>query len=132
MTHSLGTVMIIDDEEIDQRQYKRLLTRSEMTRDIIQFTYADEALEWLERTPEAKIDLILLDVNIPRMNGFEFLDAIGERFPEKPLAVIIMLTTSLDPTDRDRAFSYKPVRGFFSKPLTREQLDEAVLLLEAA
>lgn len=132
MTGRLGRVMIIDDEDIDQRQYRRLIERSGMAREIIQFTYADEALDWLKSTPDGDIDLIFLDVNIPRMNGFQFLEAAQEHWGDTPPAVIVMLTTSLAAADRDRAHNFKAVRGFFSKPLTRGHLDEAATLLHTA
>jgi CheY-like chemotaxis protein len=132
MTSSLGTVMIVDDEDIDQRQYKRILERSGMVQKLLQFTYADEALAWLENHPDHDVDLIFLDVNIPRMDGFEFLQAIGERLPGMDTTVIVMLTTSLSHTDRDRALSHPQVKGFFNKPLQTEHLLTASKLIVAS
>lgn len=130
MSTRLGTVLIIDDEDIDQRQYKRILERSGRTDEIIQFTYADEALVWLTEHPDAAVDLIFLDVNIPRMTGIEFLAAAMQQLPNFDAPVIIMLTTSLNPADRQIALSYPPVRGFFNKPLTQEHLMDAARLLQ--
>ncbi|THH38802.1 response regulator [Aliishimia ponticola] len=131
MKPPLGTVMVIDDEELDQRQYRRILSRSGLTRDIIQFTYADEALEWLLSSPDPAPDLILLDINIPRMNGFEFLAALKNAVGEPSSPVIIMLTTSLSPDDQARASAFASVRGYFHKPLTEAHLAEAVEILKS-
>jgi CheY-like chemotaxis protein len=128
----LGTVMIIDDEEIDQRHYKRLLTRSGRAVEIIQFTYADVALNWIETNQDRRIDVVFLDINMPRMNGFEFLDALQTQDAPTNLNIIMMLTTSLAPRDRARAQAHPLVRGFMNKPLTDAHLDEASRLLAAA
>lgn len=128
----LGSVLMIDDEEIDQKQYKRILQRSGRTQEVHQFTYADEALDWLRDSPNKQVDLIFLDINMPRMNGFEFLDAIENEEPRSGCPVILMLTTSLAPSDKNRALAHPMVRGFLSKPLRKHHLDEAAAMLNAA
>ncbi len=128
----LGTVMIIDDEDIDQKQYRRLLERSGRADEIVQFSYADEALVWLKSHTGKPVDVIFLDVNMPRMNGFEFLEAVSAELDPPNLRIILMLTTSLAPKDKTRAMAHPLVKGFFNKPLTSLHLDEAYRLLEAA
>jgi len=69
-------------------------------------------------------DFIFLDINMPEMNGWEFLDAIAEsaslpqRFPK-----IYMLSSSLDPADKERAETHQFVAGFLSKPLESVELE---------
>jgi len=69
-------------------------------------------------------DFIFLDINMPEMNGWEFLDAIAEaaslpqRFPK-----IYMLSSSLDPADKVRAETHQFVAGFLSKPLESVELE---------
>jgi len=115
--------MLIDDELLDQKIYQRVLKRSGIVDEIITFQYADEALEYLKSIEPKSIDVIFLDINMPRMNGFEFLesatDEIGEEFAG---AVIVMLTTSLNPADQERAMSFEVVRDFINKPLTEEHV----------
>lgn len=130
MTKPIKTAMLIDDEEFDQRQYKRVLTRSGLVETVLQFTYADDALAHLEANPDLEVDIIFLDINMPRMNGFEFLEAATEKFgPDFVKTVVVMLTTSLNPNDRTRAESYEVVRDFISKPLTQDVLEHVVDLV---
>ena len=125
-------VWLIDDSEIDQRLYQRIITRTGVDWSVKMFTFADEALEHLKAHPEQQVDLIFLDINMPRMNGFEFLEAanseIGGEFTK---VVIIMLTTSLNPADRYRAASFDVVKDFIDKPLTAETVRNAEAYLES-
>ncbi|MEO6329998.1 MAG: response regulator [Ginsengibacter sp.] len=69
-------------------------------------------------------DLILLDINMPGMNGWEFLDKYKELGKSKRNVVIIMLTTSLNPDDKIKADDIISVTDFKYKPLTEELLKE--------
>ena len=119
MAKQLEHVMLIDDEDVDQMLYQRILMRSGLVGTIYPFHYADDALTFLRETGRPKMDVIFLDINMPRMNGFEFLDAasdeIGATFVH---AVVIMITTSLNVHDRERAERYEVVKQFINKPLT--------------
>lgn len=131
--YQINTLMLIDDNDIDQMIYKRIATKSGLVRNLIQFVDATEALHHLSDPATMPPDLILLDINMPRMDGFEFLEAASERFGTSLCPVIVMLTTSLNPKDEKRAKSYAMVRDFLNKPLTYDQLkDLAALLQETA
>ena len=130
MEHRLGTVMLIDDEEIDQKTYQRVLNRSGKANEVLIFTYATDALAYLKETPDKTIDVIFLDINMPRMNGFEFLEAATEELGEAfARMVIVMLTTSIDPSDRKRAEDNPLVRDFLDKPLTIEHVNHVAAIL---
>lgn len=123
--------MLIDDEEIDQKQYRRTLTRSGLVDEILTFSYADEAYEFLKSNPDRTIDVIFLDINMPRMNGFQFLERVTHELTHQVAhLVIVMLTTSLDPKDRDRASRFDLVRDFINKPLEVEHVEHAARMLE--
>lgn len=127
----IQTAMLIDDERFDQKMYQRIINRSGMVGEILPFIYADEALVYL-KSPDCKpIDVIFLDINMPRMNGFEFLSAataaLGAGFARM---VVVMLTTSLEQSDRVRASAFPVVRRFISKPLTVDHLNDVADLLQ--
>ncbi|WP_127109101.1 response regulator [Pararhodobacter zhoushanensis] len=130
MSVVIKLALLVDDEEIDQRQYKRVLSRSGLIGEIISFTYADDALAFLKTNPDREVDVIFLDINMPRMNGFEFIEAavseIGGRFVK---GVVVMLTTSLNPADRERAETFGVVKDFINKPLTIEHVQRVAKLI---
>ena len=132
MDTRIDHAMLIDDDEIDQRYYQRTLKRSGLVENIHAFTMATEALDFLLQKKQ-RMDVIFLDINMPRMTGFEFLERateeLGDRFVD---VVIIMLTTSIDPNDRDRAQTYDVVREFLNKPLTIEHVKHVAQLLKEA
>ncbi|MEM7211625.1 MAG: response regulator [Pseudomonadota bacterium] len=131
MTKKISNVMLIDDEEIDLKLYTRVLERSGLVENVLAFSYADEAFEFLKNNDDVMIDVIFLDINMPRMNGFEFLERVtSELTREIAHVVIMMLTTSLDPKDRERAERFDLVREFINKPLVVAHVLRAVELLE--
>ena len=133
MTPRIRNMMLVDDNDIDQEQYKRIIKRSGIVDNLEVFYYADEAFEYLKSNPDVTVDVILLDINMPRMDGFEFLEKVtSELGHEVARVVIIMLTTSLDPKDRERASKFDLVRDFINKPLEISHVEHAAQLLVEA
>jgi CheY-like chemotaxis protein len=123
--------MLIDDDHVDHVIYERIMKRSDVVGKHLAFHYADDALTYLLRDDREQIDLILLDINMPRMNGFEFLDAAVQQLgPDFAKCVVVMLTTSLNPSDQARAESYEVVRDFVNKPLTLARLEALARLID--
>ena len=117
MTPRLGTVLLIDDEEADNYLHRRTIERSGQVVSIIAHESGQAALEYLGAHDPP--DLILLDLNMPGMTGWEFLDA-----HEAPQSVIVIVSTSSNPADHDRARTHPAVAGFCAKPLTAQSFDE--------
>ncbi|REA62762.1 response regulator [Dyadobacter luteus] len=118
MDHLLD-VILIDDSAFDLFIYEKLLQKSGLTRSVKTFNSAREALQYLiaeeERLPET---LILLDLQMPDMNGFEFVDSydnVSDRLKSK--IKIYMLSSTIDSRDIERAKSSPNIIDLLSKPL---------------
>lgn len=115
-------VMLIDDSEADLLYTRIVLERSGLGCEVVAFESARDALAHLQAPHDDGVRLILLDINMPGMNGFEFLEA-WDCTPEAAArsAVVIMLSSSPHPDDTERARRYERVRGYITKPIDREQ-----------
>lgn len=124
------SIMLIDDSDIDNMVNKHILSKNMVAEHIIVFTSANDALTYFSEhkstTDEMLIPkIILLDINMPIMNGFGFLVEY-EKINTDNLkdTKVIMLTSSVDPNDIRRSKDYSCVNSFISKPLSIEHLNE--------
>jgi CheY-like chemotaxis protein len=121
--------MLIDDSESDLLFTRIILQRSAVPYEVLAFESAQEALRAL-KAGTVPVDLILLDINMPGMNGFEFLEAYQAlRGDQQADAVVVMLTSSPDAADRQRALAFSCVKGYVTKPIDRASADSLVELL---
>ena len=131
-------IMIVDDDEVDRYTLKRLIRSSGVEAEIFEMADGVLALEFL-RDFEANRDrhgalfpprLVLLDINMPRMNGFEFLEKFSQ-LPDpddryKPV-VFLMVTSSANEADRAKSSEFDCVKGYIKKmPTTPASLREAL------
>ncbi|MFN3528819.1 MAG: two-component system response regulator [Bacteroidia bacterium] len=122
-------VLIIDDDPILIMVCTRLM---KITGFSLEVSAAKEGREGMEQIkdqlandPDALPEIILLDINMPVMNGWEFLDEFVTMLADFPRYIpVFMLSSTIDQADFDKAKTYEVVKGFYSKPLTKENLSE--------
>lgn len=122
----LGRIMLVDDDTFDIMMYKRIIARSGLVDEIVSFASAEEALAYLLDPESPGVELILLDINMPIMTGFDFMEAASKALgPDFGIPVVMMLTTSISERDRDRAATFSPIKAYLNKPLDPEHLANA-------
>jgi len=121
---------IIEDDPITSIITELIVKQNSAFGEVQTYMNGQEAFDKLSAAElsEAKIpDLILLDLNMPIMDGWEFLDAFSALRLPKPVCVYV-LTSSIHPDDIERSKSYKEVKGYFTKPLDDEVVQQMVHL----
>lgn len=117
---------VIEDDAITSTITKLLIKRALHFDEVQTYVNGQRALDRLtaalREEGDAVPDLILLDLNMPLMDGWEFLDAFAALPHAKDVCVFI-LTSSIHPEDIEKAQDYKEVRGYFSKPLDNDNLE---------
>lgn len=121
-------VMIIDDNEVDRYVCDRVSKVYNFSELVIGQESALEAIEFLvslKDFPNELPEVIFLDINMPEMNGFEFLD-VYETLPDviRKTCIIVMLTSSADPKDIERVKGNKYVCGYINKPFSKEKIEQ--------
>ncbi len=122
----LKNVLLIDDSESDNFYHARKIQKMGITDNIHMCFSGEEALEYLKSELDGihpQPTLIFLDINMPGMNGWEFLEEYEKlELAQQGEIVLTMLSNSIDERDRVRAQEFKSVHGFYSKPLNEDYL----------
>jgi len=117
MGHKMLNILLVEDDEVDVMNVRRAFTKNNITNPLF---HASDGAEALERLRGGEIPterrLVLLDLNMPRMNGIEFLRELRAD-PELAATTVVVLTTSNDERDRIEAYNLN-VAGYLLKPVT--------------
>ena len=125
------TILCVDDDPITLMLYKKVIVKAEFGDTILFAQNGEEALDLLKKiknqdtdTSVSQIpDIIFLDLNMPVMNGWDFLEHFSTDLSNENKQIkVIILSSTIDPSDYLRAKQYEVVKDFLSKPLTVEML----------
>ena len=127
-----NAVMLIDDNEIDNLITQRIIEASGICQHTFTHTGGKSAIEFLKNAEKiaqkigyagAMPDVIFLDIDMPLMDGFQFLDEF-ENMSEtvKNYCKIVMLTSSINSKDIKKSKKYENVKEYINKPLTKDSL----------
>jgi CheY-like chemotaxis protein len=122
----LDIACIIDDDELFTYVLSKQMEVLGFCKSVIVFPNGLEALNRLRQlldTPEALPSVIFLDLNMPVLDGWQFLDKFQRLQPAKKIAIYIV-SSSIDAADHEKALAYNEVANFFIKPVTKENLVE--------
>jgi CheY-like chemotaxis protein len=139
MEKKLHSILLIDDDEPTNFLNKRMLENMHCAEKVQVIQKAPEALEHLKKLaaqdtePSSLPDIIFLDINMPAMDGWEFLEAFRAVVNKKQKNILlVMLTTSLNPDDEQKAKETKQVTAFKHKPLSQEIVKDILMRYYAA
>jgi len=126
MKTKLKHILLVDDDDACNFFHTHLIEKMELAEEIKAVSNGLEALDYL-RTPIdghfPRPDVIFLDINMPKMNGWDFLEEYEKLSEEqKAQMILIMLSTSFNSEDRDRALANENVRDFANKYLNKDSL----------
>lgn len=129
MSDRVLNILLVEDDEVDVMNVRRAFERNNVSNPLFVAGNGLEALEMLrgDRLPRER-RLILLDLNMPKMNGIEFLEALRAD-PELASTPVVVLTTSNDDQDKLDAYNFN-VAGYLLKPVTFSNFCERMAALD--
>lgn len=127
----LDCILLVDDNDADNFYHQMIIEDVGCTKTILAMENPSDALEYIKSTDESVENvipnIIFLDINMPGMNGWEFLDEYEKLDPAlKSNVMVIMLSTSQNPDDKIKAKTAHGILEFVNKPLTEEILKKLI------
>jgi CheY-like chemotaxis protein len=130
MSKKLKCIMLVDDNHSDNFFHEREIKKQNPATIVISKNSGKEGLDYLKATNNTENtlpELIFLDINMPGMNGWEFLDAYHNLDKDiQSKVIVVMLTTSDNPDDEAKAKNWDFISDYITKPLTKEILEDII------
>lgn len=126
-TKKAKKLLVIDDDEIFHFSVRRLNKRTEAFHEVNLFLNAETALQHLKtlvQQCEELPEVILLDINMPLMNGWEFLRAYASLELNTPCTEVYIVSSSIDRRDVEKAGQHPMIKGYLQKPLAADALSK--------
>lgn len=117
----VSVIMLIDDDEAVNFLNQMIIEGMDCCEEVIVKDSAEDAIDYLKDKETQKPDIILLDINMPRMNGWEFLEEYNNSSMD--VVPVCMLTTSVNPIEKDNIDNFDNVIGFETKPLNEQTME---------
>lgn len=134
MTPKPFILSLIDDDEIYQYGFKRTVEKSKFAKKVLVFSDGEQAMHFMIdniANSQELPDVIFLDINMPIMNGFEFMEEYVKLKPKVGKKITIyMVSSSIDPTDIARAKEIGELTDYIIKPVNESKLKEIIASLE--
>ena len=118
-------ILIIDDDEVCNFVTRYTLEPLKVCEEIITLLNTRQAIDYFDRSKNGLSDLVLLDINMPMINGFDFLEWY-QKSQHSGKTKFIMYTTSIRKEDRNRASQYKDVIGYIEKPISERKIKKFI------
>lgn len=118
-------IVLVDDDFINRLVLTKYFEKIEKN-DCVCLNNGKDLIEFIENNEERFIDYIFLDLRMPILDGFEFLDWFTKNKPDSETKIVV-LTSSIDSRDQEKVESYDCVFQFFQKPITPEKLYETLI-----
>jgi len=121
----IDNLLLIDDDDLGNQLVSIIISDIPQIKNIKIDSSGWSALDYLEQCQKSKTfpDLLLVDLKMPEMDGFEFIENYEERyFSQFPKTKVVILTSSIRDKDKNQSLGYKSVSDFMQKPLTEDKL----------
>ncbi len=117
-------ILLVEDDKVDAMTVRRALKEIKVTNNVILASNGEEAIDYLLKPDSEMPCIILLDLNMPKMNGLEFMKVAKENEKLRKIPIVVLTTSS---EERDRMNSFKNgVAGYMTKPVDYQQFVDVI------
>lgn len=119
---NLNKILLVDDDKVLNFLNRKILKDNKVHCEVAEALNGQQALDYLDKSDECP-DVILLDINMPQLDGFQFLTEFAKLSNPCTRTKIFMLTSSLRDEDKNAALANRLVTGYFDKPLSTMHIE---------